>query len=78
MTTKKRIPPIVAVIAALLSIIYLVNPTAGLVEILPDNLPFLGNLDEAGVTAILIWAINELRTGSVPPPSPRDVTPPNQ
>jgi hypothetical protein len=33
---------------------YLVNPTVGLIEILPDNLAFLGNMDEATATAVLI------------------------
>ena len=38
-------------IAAFL-LIYLLNPTAGFVELLPDNLPLVGNLDEA--TAVLV------------------------
>jgi hypothetical protein len=37
-----------------LMLIYLVNPTAGILELLPDNLPFVGNLDEAGATLILL------------------------
>lgn len=39
---------------ALLSIIYLINPTAGFFELLPDNIPFLGNLDEFGAAMILL------------------------
>ncbi|MFZ4826668.1 MAG: DUF1232 domain-containing protein [Phototrophicaceae bacterium] len=35
-----------------LGVIYLLNPTAGFLELLPDNLPFVGNLDEA--TAVLL------------------------
>jgi hypothetical protein len=38
----------------LMAALYLINPTAGFFEILPDNLPFIGNLDEATATAILI------------------------
>jgi hypothetical protein len=34
--------------------LYLLNPTAGILELLPDNLPLIGNLDEA--TAALILA----------------------
>lgn len=30
-----------------LGLIYLLNPTAGILELLPDNIPFVGNLDEA-------------------------------
>ncbi len=32
---------------------YLINPGAGIFELLPDNLPFIGNLDEVGATALL-------------------------
>ena len=38
----------------LLASLYLINPGAGNVELLPDNLPFLGNLDEATATALLL------------------------
>ena len=42
------------IIAAILSVIYLVNPGAGIIEFLPDNLPLIGNLDEATATAVLL------------------------
>jgi hypothetical protein len=35
-------------------VIYLINPTLGVIELLPDNLPLVGNLDEAGATLILV------------------------
>lgn len=38
----------------LLSAIYLINPTLGLFELIPDNLPVVGNLDEAFFAAVLI------------------------
>lgn len=44
-------------IAAFLAIIYLLNPTAGIFEIIPDNLPIIGNLDELGASMILISAV---------------------
>lgn len=44
-------------LAGALSVIYLVNPTAGFLELLPDNIPFIGNLDEATATAVLIAAL---------------------
>lgn len=45
-----------AVVLALggISALYLVNPTAGFLEFIPDNIPFLGNLDEAGAMLLLI------------------------
>lgn len=41
----------------LLSLIYLINPTAGFFELIPDNLPFLGNLDEATAMALLLASL---------------------
>lgn len=42
--------------AAILAIIYIINPTAGFVEFIPDNFPIIGNLDEAGAVLIIISA----------------------
>ena len=36
-------------------LVYILNPGAGFIEFIPDNLPIIGNLDE-GVAAMLIWA----------------------
>jgi uncharacterized membrane protein YkvA (DUF1232 family) len=41
--------------------LYLLAPTGGLLELLPDALPFIGSLDEAGATALLLWGINTVR-----------------
>lgn len=38
----------------LLALLYLMNPGAGVLELIPDNLPLIGNLDEAVATAILL------------------------
>ena len=40
--------------AAALGLIYVINPTLGILEFIPDNLPLIGNLDE-GVAFMLIW-----------------------
>lgn len=45
----------------LLGVIYIVNPGAGVVELLPDNLPGVGNLDEAAMTALLLTCLRALR-----------------
>jgi uncharacterized membrane protein YkvA (DUF1232 family) len=42
--------------AAILAIIYIINPTAGFVEFIPDNFPIIGNLDEAGAVLIIVSA----------------------
>jgi Protein of unknown function (DUF1232) len=58
-------PPFFKVLAALLGLvlsgIYLLNPTAGLFEFLPDNLPFVGNLDEGAASVLFLWALATLR-----------------
>ena len=41
----------------LLSVLYILNPTAGLFEIIPDNLPLIGNLDEAAAVALLLMCL---------------------
>ena len=40
---------------AVLGLLYILNPTYGIFELIPDNLPFVGNLDE-GVAFMLILA----------------------
>jgi len=45
---------LIVILIGLVSVIYLANPTAGFLELIPDNIPFVGNLDEAGATALLI------------------------
>jgi uncharacterized membrane protein YkvA (DUF1232 family) len=41
----------------LLSALYILNPTAGFFELIPDNLPFIGNLDEAAAVTLLLMCI---------------------
>ena len=43
-------------IVALISFVYLLNFTMGIFE-LPDNLPIIGNMDEAAATAFFISAL---------------------
>lgn len=42
------------VLAGLVAIIYLLNPDAGIIELIPDNIPVIGNLDELGAAILLI------------------------
>lgn len=34
--------------------LYLINPGAGIFELIPDNLPLIGNLDEAAAVVLLL------------------------
>lgn len=46
---------------AFASIIYLLNPTAGIFELLPDNIPFIGNIDEGLASFILLSSFEYFR-----------------
>ncbi len=41
----------------LLLLIYLLNPTAGFFELIPDNIPLIGNLDEAAAVTLLLMCL---------------------
>lgn len=43
-----------------LCLLYLINPTLGVFELIPDNLPIIGNLDEVAASAGLLWALKNL------------------
>lgn len=38
----------------LVSVLYILNPGAGIFELIPDNIPVIGNLDEATAVMILL------------------------
>ena len=44
------------ILAGLISLVYLINPGAGFLEIIPDNFPIIGNLDEAAACAVILAA----------------------
>jgi hypothetical protein len=43
-----------------LCLLYLIDPTLGVFELIPDNLPIIGNLDELTASAGLLWALRSL------------------
>jgi hypothetical protein len=45
----------------LLAALYIFNPGAGIIELLPDQLPIVGNLDEAAMTALFLACLRGLR-----------------
>lgn len=61
MQAERRKHIIRGIIAIVIGALYLLNPTGGVVELIPDVLPLAGNLDEAAATALLIYGIAELR-----------------
>jgi hypothetical protein len=46
--------PLAIAFIGLISLAYLLNPTAGLFELIPDNIPLRGNLDEAAACALIL------------------------
>lgn len=50
----------VAVVFATLCGVYLANPTLGVFEFIPDNIPGIGNLDEATAMAIFLSCLGYL------------------
>lgn len=44
-------------LSGLLSALYLANPTLGVFELLPDNIPMVGNVDEATASMVLLGAL---------------------
>lgn len=52
--SKRGFPIWSVYVLAVLGLIYVLNPTLGVVEFIPDNLPIIGNLDE-GIAYWLVW-----------------------
>ncbi len=49
---------ILVITIGLLSVLYLLNPTLGVFELIPDNIPLVGNLDEATATTLLLASLS--------------------
>lgn len=52
--------PIGSIFLLLLCLFYLLNPTAGAFELIPDILPIVGNIDEGVATFGLLIALNNM------------------
>ncbi|TDJ48983.1 MAG: DUF1232 domain-containing protein [Nitrospina sp.] len=48
---------ILVALAGLIGLVYILNPTAGIIELIPDNIPIVGNLDEAAAAALVLAAL---------------------
>ena len=47
--------------ASALGLAYLLNLGAGVIELIPDAMPFVGNLDEAAAVGLVVWGVKTLR-----------------
>lgn len=52
--------PVGSLILGIICLIYLINPGAGVIELLPDNLPIIGNLDEGLAMTGLLMALSNM------------------
>lgn len=50
-------------ILAVIGLIYILNPTFGIFEFIPDNLPVIGNLDESVAFMLVLAGIVEALEG---------------
>lgn len=50
-------------ILALIGVLYILNPTLGILELIPDNLPIIGNLDESVAVMLVLAGIVEALEG---------------
>lgn len=48
-------------LAGIICVIYLLNPDAGVLELIPDNIPIIGNLDEVAATILLLKVLKYFR-----------------
>jgi hypothetical protein len=61
--SQRGVPVFVVYLLAFLGGIYMLNPGAGIIEIIPDNIPFIGNLDEGGAMLAVWYGLIEFFEG---------------
>ena len=61
----------IALASAALSVLYLANLGAGVIDIIPDNIPIAGNIDEFVASLVLIRSLAYL--GWRPRPAPSEL-----
>lgn len=49
-----------AILKIIFGLIYIINPGSGIFEIIPDNIPIFGNLDEAGAVLLMLNGLKDL------------------
>ena len=48
------------IFGVIIGVIYIINPGAGIIEFIPDNMPIIGNLDEAAAFILILKCLREL------------------
>lgn len=71
---RNKLKTIVVILGGLLGVLYILNPTAGLIEIIPDNIPIIGNLDEAGAFFLILGCLRHFNIDPTSLFKSKDVT----
>jgi hypothetical protein len=50
---------IFVVLGGIIGLIYILNPGAGIIELIPDNMPIVGNLDEAAAVLLILACLRQ-------------------
>ena len=64
---------VLGVIGVALSGVYLANPSAGFLEIIPDNIPGIGNLDEVFFSGLFFYCLSLLGIHLLPGRKPKEI-----
>ncbi len=62
--TSYGIPRWLVLVLSAFGFLYILNPTFGLIEFIPDNLPIIGNLDEGVAFMLVMYGVLELMEGN--------------
>lgn len=61
--SERGVPRWLVMIFSVVGFVYLLNPTAGIIELIPDITPFIGNIDEGGAFLLLWYGLLEIVEG---------------
>lgn len=61
--SARGMPVFLVYFFAVIGFVYILNPTSGVVELIPDNLPLIGNLDEGGAFMAMWYGLIEFFEG---------------
>jgi len=61
--SKHGWPPWLVYTLSGIGVLYILNPTLGILEFIPDNLPIIGNLDESVAVMLVLSGIVEALEG---------------
>ncbi|MFT5193410.1 MAG: hypothetical protein ACI85U_000415 [Candidatus Promineifilaceae bacterium] len=61
--SSRGVPRWLVMLSSLIGVIYVLNPTFGVLEFIPDNIPLVGNLDEGGAFLLIWYGLLEIVEG---------------